>query len=448
MKKIRFVFFSSLLFLLSILHVNALSGTCYYDDAIFIGNTPGIFGGTDYGSFMQFKVEFDESKAKLFYKTNGEYQESDGSSMFPSIDLYSNKDGVVINTLTGNLSQPDVSNFLSLIQNNGNHCPSIAIDNQNYTVVFSNEKEACGNGSLNCSDVSKEELDQSTVQQQVKLTDTHYLSLPTDQLDNLKGIEFKLEMYSDNSKKFCARFKNNRYSCGDVLNADVFLQLTDGRSTKTVVLPSSEVDHFFMQKNVSQINNATFSAPSNFTVYEPNGIAEGIYYLTTDMSLAQGYYNGQAQEGTLGDNGDPDDVPIDVAPEAVQEAQQGGVIQMTSVEETGFTWSTISTGQICRSNNLKMPLKYIGWLISIGKILIPIIIIALGVMDFIKAAASLKQDELPKAIKTVLVRVLAGVIIFLVPTIVNFVFVFIDDWNEYSTSYSECTTCLFNPRKC
>ncbi len=118
------------------------------------------------------------------------------------------------------------------------------------------------------------------------------------------------------------------------------------------------------------------------------------------------------------------------------------------VEENEFTWSSISTGQICRSNNLKVPLKYIGWVLSILKILIPILIIAFGVMDFLKAIASQKPDELSKAIKTVIVRVLSGVIIFLVPTIINFVFVLIDDWSQYSTAYSDCTKCLFDPKNC
>ena len=105
-------------------------------------------------------------------------------------------------------------------------------------------------------------------------------------------------------------------------------------------------------------------------------------------------------------------------------------------------------GIVCKSSNLKTPLKYIGWILTALKIIIPIVIISLGVMDLMKAVASQKQDELSKALKTILVRLIAGVIIFLVPTIINFLFTLVDDWNDYESYYSECTKCLVNPKDC
>lgn len=110
--------------------------------------------------------------------------------------------------------------------------------------------------------------------------------------------------------------------------------------------------------------------------------------------------------------------------------------------------SDITMGRVCKSSNLKTPLKYIGWLLSAAKIIVPIVIIALGVMDFLKAVASQKQDELSKAIKTVFVRVIAGIIIFLVPAIINFLVTLVDEWSSYKTAYSECTECLVNPKNC
>lgn len=108
----------------------------------------------------------------------------------------------------------------------------------------------------------------------------------------------------------------------------------------------------------------------------------------------------------------------------------------------------LTTGEVCVSPNLKVPLKYIGWILSAIKIIVPLAIIALGVMDFMKAVASTKSDEMQKALKTVILRVIAGIVIFFVPMLVNFFFTLVDQWTNYNTYYSECTKCLFDPKNC
>lgn len=110
--------------------------------------------------------------------------------------------------------------------------------------------------------------------------------------------------------------------------------------------------------------------------------------------------------------------------------------------------NNITMGQVCRNTNLKVVLKYIGWLLSAARLIIPIILIVLGVLDFIKAVTSQKPEELTKAMKTLLMRGIAGVVIFFVPVLVHFVFTLVDDWSQYKTAYSECTVCLTNPSKC
>ncbi|MCI8575803.1 MAG: hypothetical protein HFI09_04970 [Bacilli bacterium] len=92
--------------------------------------------------------------------------------------------------------------------------------------------------------------------------------------------------------------------------------------------------------------------------------------------------------------------------------------------------------------------KFIGRILSIVKILIPLVIIVLGAIDFFKAVVASKDDEIKKSMKSLMFRVLAGVIIFFIPTIVNLVFMLIDDWGNYRTDYSVCSTCVTNPSKC
>lgn len=105
-------------------------------------------------------------------------------------------------------------------------------------------------------------------------------------------------------------------------------------------------------------------------------------------------------------------------------------------------------GDLCASNNLKQPLKYIGWVLTAAKILVPILIIIMGAMDFFKVMTSTKGDEIPKAAKGFAMRIITGVVIFFIPALIHFVFTLIDDWGSYNTHYSECTKCLYDPRSC
>lgn len=69
-------------------------------------------------------------------------------------------------------------------------------------------------------------------------------------------------------------------------------------------------------------------------------------------------------------------------------------------------------------NNFGKMLKQV---LSIVRFAVPIIIIGLSVMDFIKAMSTQAQEEMKKAINKLIRRIIIGVIIFLLPTILNFV---------------------------
>jgi ABC-type spermidine/putrescine transport system permease subunit II len=58
-------------------------------------------------------------------------------------------------------------------------------------------------------------------------------------------------------------------------------------------------------------------------------------------------------------------------------------------------------------------------ILMIPKIAVPVIIIGLGMLDFSKAVLASKEDEMRKAQSTFIKRVLIGVTVFFVPTIIN-----------------------------
>jgi Na+/proline symporter len=106
----------------------------------------------------------------------------------------------------------------------------------------------------------------------------------------------------------------------------------------------------------------------------------------------------------------------------------------------------INIAQFC--NDTKELLTFVGWIITIFKIAIPLVIIIYGMIDFGKAVVAEKDDDIKKSAKTLLRRAIAGIIIFFVPAIVLWIFGQITDYSSTSGSFETCQNCLLHPGDC
>ncbi len=97
---------------------------------------------------------------------------------------------------------------------------------------------------------------------------------------------------------------------------------------------------------------------------------------------------------------------------------------------------------------LKAPLQFIGQIVRIVKILIPIAIIGLGMIDFFNAIIGSKDDQLKKSARSLLMRTIAGVVIFFIPTIISVVFSLISDFGNIKGDFNACQKCVFRVEKC
>ena len=100
---------------------------------------------------------------------------------------------------------------------------------------------------------------------------------------------------------------------------------------------------------------------------------------------------------------------------------------------------------VCAEEGVRKSLRFVGRLLIAVKIAIPCLLIILGAIDFIKSISSSSQDSLGKSSKMFVIRIIIGVLIFLLPTIVNYFFGLVGHGN---TSYEQCRVCIFNPAKC
>ena len=91
--------------------------------------------------------------------------------------------------------------------------------------------------------------------------------------------------------------------------------------------------------------------------------------------------------------------------------------------------------------------QLVGRILTIFKIVIPLLVIIFGMIDLGKAVVASKDDEIKKAAKSLGMRALAGILIFFVPTIVAFVFNMVDSFSE-DTDYDVCATCITKPNDC
>ena len=83
----------------------------------------------------------------------------------------------------------------------------------------------------------------------------------------------------------------------------------------------------------------------------------------------------------------------------------------------------------------------IGWVFFILKIVVPIILIVVASKD----------DEIKKAVGSLVKRAVLGVLIFFIPTILSFVVELIggdDIYDENSGTFGRCTYCMLNPGEC
>ena len=90
----------------------------------------------------------------------------------------------------------------------------------------------------------------------------------------------------------------------------------------------------------------------------------------------------------------------------------------------------------------------LGWIFFIVKIIIPIVLIVMGSIDFFKAAIGNKDDEVKKAAHTLVRRAIAGIIIFFIPTIIGFVVNLTDQNDTYKGTFKDCTKCMLDPSGC
>ncbi len=93
--------------------------------------------------------------------------------------------------------------------------------------------------------------------------------------------------------------------------------------------------------------------------------------------------------------------------------------------------------------------QLVGYVILVIKIVVPIIIIFLGIIDLAKAVISSDDKAISKSAMSMVKKMAVAIVIFFIPTLVDFCFSFIGGFSSVRGDYLKCSGCLTHPNdKC
>ena len=118
----------------------------------------------------------------------------------------------------------------------------------------------------------------------------------------------------------------------------------------------------------------------------------------------------------------------------------------SEIENTPQEDLDITEVEVCGAGTTSLLVfQVIGYIILIIKILVPIILIVLGSIDLGKASLSGDDKAVKEAAISFAKRVLIGLIIFFIPTILDFFLGLVEGTTDVSSKYRGCTDCVLNP---
>ncbi len=108
--------------------------------------------------------------------------------------------------------------------------------------------------------------------------------------------------------------------------------------------------------------------------------------------------------------------------------------------------ATTSHIKFCDYGGVRRTFKIIGIVINIAKILVPMIIIITEIISITSVIISGKEEDLVANWKVLVKKIIAGLVIFILPTVIDFT---IDSLVGYNDSgFSQCSNCLLDTSHC
>lgn len=114
------------------------------------------------------------------------------------------------------------------------------------------------------------------------------------------------------------------------------------------------------------------------------------------------------------------------------------------------TSSSVYTGnfKFCDEDGVLKTFQIVGYLITLIKVLVPLLLIIFGSIDFGKAIVASDDKAIQSAARMLVIRAVGGIIIFFIPTIINAVTGLISNWSSVESEFTNCSKCLLKTGEC
>lgn len=99
--------------------------------------------------------------------------------------------------------------------------------------------------------------------------------------------------------------------------------------------------------------------------------------------------------------------------------------------------------------DLSPVLRFMGQILNIFKLFLPLILISLGIIDIGRAVISSKTEDIKKNLKKFGKKIIACVVVFFIPMICMVIFGFVSGFNDIKENsgidFEVCYNCMFDP---
>ena len=111
--------------------------------------------------------------------------------------------------------------------------------------------------------------------------------------------------------------------------------------------------------------------------------------------------------------------------------------------------NALSYSSICSNVEVLNVIRIFGVIIKIIKIVIPLLIIVFGMIDFSKSVVSSDDKAINKSSMKLVKRIIAGILIYFLPTLVLTLFDYLELSDIHTNeNFYKCTTCLLDINSC
>ncbi len=108
--------------------------------------------------------------------------------------------------------------------------------------------------------------------------------------------------------------------------------------------------------------------------------------------------------------------------------------------------ATTSKISFCDYAGVRRAFKIAGIILNIVKIVVPLIIMITAMIAFSKPIISGKTDDITTNLTTLVKKLIAGLVIFLIPGLLDYAFSLVPNYDN--SSMAACTTCLLDVDGC